>query len=685
MKSIEIVKEKSKIKEFNPVQKLALESDLLKGGNLVVSSPTASGKTVIAELVIINNWIEKRGKSIYIVPLKALAYEKYEEFKKKYSELGLKIGISTGDFDSASEYLGNKDLIILTSEKLDSLIRHGANWLSSISLVVADEVHFLTDSSRGATLEIVLTLLKENLSPQIIALSATISNADEIASWLNADLVISDYRPVPLRKGILAEGKLILQNKSEEVGDLISFIKKVVKKGKQVLIFFSTRKNAESFAEKLAKEFPEIESEIAKKVLNTLENPTKQCRKEYLCLKHGIAFHHAGLVEKQRILIEKGFREGKINVVCATTTLAAGLNLPAFLVIIRDLKRYSSGYSQYLPNFEIQQMLGRCGRPGYDKSGLGVLVAKNFSEAEELKERYFHGEIEPITSKLSIEPLLRMHVLSLISSEFVHSAEKLFDFFKKTFFGHTYGADYKLREKIEDILFQLEEFGFINLEEFRATRIGKRISELYLDPYSGYKIINAIERASLKTQEIFWLHAICCCSELYPLLKVKNKEALDFEEFIAKNEDKFLIEVPSPWDFEYNLFMEALKTSFLLKDWIEEKTEEKILDKYGITPGELYVKKTNAEWLLYSCVELAKLKGNRKIAKELRKLEIRMKHGVKEELLDLIRVKGIGRVRARKLYNFGIKRLADIKKFDKGSVEKIIGKKILEKLLETKN
>ena len=685
MKSIEIVKEKSKIKEFNPVQKLALESDLLKGGNLVVSSPTASGKTVIAELVIINNWIEKRGKSIYIVPLKALAYEKYEEFKKKYSELGLKIGISTGDFDSASEYLGNKDLIILTSEKLDSLIRHGANWLSSISLVVADEVHFLTDSSRGATLEIVLTLLKENLSPQIIALSATISNADEIASWLNADLVISDYRPVPLRKGILAEGKLILQNKSEEVGDLISFIKKVVKKGKQVLIFFSTRKNAESFAEKLAKEFPEIESEIARKVLNTLENPTKQCRKEYLCLKHGIAFHHAGLVEKQRILIEKGFREGKINVVCATTTLAAGLNLPAFLVIIRDLKRYSSGYSQYLPNFEIQQMLGRCGRPGYDKSGLGVLVAKNFSEAEELKERYFHGEIEPITSKLSIEPVLRMHVLSLISSEFVHSAEKLFDFFKKTFFGHTYGADYKLRKKIEDILFQLEEFGFINLEEFRATRIGKRISELYLDPYSGYKIINAIERASLKTQEIFWLHAICCCSELYPLLKVKNKEALDFEEFIAKNEDKFLIEVPSPWDFEYNLFMEALKTSFLLKDWIEEKTEEKILDKYGITPGELYVKKTNAEWLLYSCVELAKLKGNRKIAKELKKLEIRMKHGVKEELLDLIRVKGIGRVRARKLYNFGIKRLADIKKFDKGSVERIIGKKILEKLLETKN
>jgi len=676
MNAIEIVKEKSKIKEFNPVQKLALENGVLDGLNLVVSSPTASGKTIIAELAIINNWLNRNGKSIYIVPLRALAYEKYEVFKEKYSSLGLKIGISTGDLDSTSEYLGDKDLIILTSEKLDSLIRHKASWLTSISLVIADETHLITEPSRGPTLEIVLTLLKENLNPQIIALSATISNADEIASWLNANLVVSDYRPVPLKKGILTEGKLIIEDKIEEIGDLISFIKKIVKKGKQVLIFFSTRKNAESFAEKLAKEFPQVENEIAEKVLSALESPTKQCKKEYECLKHGIAFHHAGLVDKQRILIEKGFREGKIKIICATTTLAAGLNLPAFLVIIRDLKRYSGGYSQYLPNFEIQQMLGRCGRPGYDKAGLGILIAKNFSEAEELKDRYLYGEIEPITSKLAIEPILRMHVLSLIAGEFVHSLEKLFDFFEKTFFGYAYGANYKLQEKIEEILFQLEEFGFINLKKFRATRIGKRVSELYLDPYSGYKIVNAIERASLKTQDIFWLQTICYCSELYPLLKVKNKEALDLDEFIAKNEDKFLTEVPSSWDFEYNLFLESLKTSFLLKDWIDEKSEEKILEKYGVTPGELYIKKTNAEWLLYASRELAKLKGYRKVAKELRKLEIRMKYGVKEELLDLVRIKGIGRIRARKLYDFGVKKISDIRKFNISTIEKVIGMKL---------
>ncbi|OYT43329.1 MAG: hypothetical protein B6U88_01355 [Candidatus Aenigmarchaeota archaeon ex4484_56] len=638
-----------------PVQKISLEKGLLEGKNLVISSPTASGKTIIAELGVINNWINKKGKSVYIVPLRALAYEKYTEFKEKYLGLGIKIGISTGNYDSTSEYLADKDLIILTSEKLDSLIRHKACWLSEISLIISDETHTLTDISRGPTLEIILTLLKENFSPQIIALSATISNAYEIAEWLNAEVIFSDYRPVPIKKGIFVENKLIFEEGAEEVGDFMSFIKTIVKKGKQVLIFLSSRRNTESLAEKISKEFPLIETELPKKVLSTLENPTKQCKKEYECLRHGIAFHHAGLINKQRILIEKGFREGKIKIICATTTLAAGLNLPAFLVVIRDLKRFSGGYSQYLPNFEIQQMLGRCGRPKYDKTGLGILVAKNFSEAEELKERYLYGEIEPITSKLSIEPVLRMHILSLISSEFVRSTDELLKFFEKTFFGYSFGTIYELQKKIEDILFQLEELNFITLDNFKVTRIGRRVSELYLDPLSAYRLIKAIERANLNIKDTFYLQIICYCTELYPLLKVKNKEGLDYEDFIVKNKNNFLMNVPDAWDFEYEIFVNSLKTANLLKDWIEEKDEETILEKYGITPGELYTKKINAEWLLYGMQEFSKLKGRLDIMKELKKLELRVKYGVKEELLDLVRIKGIGRIKARRLYNKGIK------------------------------
>jgi len=684
MEPIEIVKKQSKIKEFNPVQKLALESGLLKGNNLVVSSPTASGKTIIAELAIVNNWIKRRGKSVYIVPLRALAYEKFEEFKEKYEKIGLKIGVSTGDFDSTSEYLGEKDVVILTSEKLDSLIRHKASWLSEISLVIADETHLLTDITRGPTLEIVLTLLKENLSPQILALSATISNCDELAEWLNAELVLSDYRPVPLKKGIFFDKKLIFEDETKEVEcfDLISIVKKVVEKGKQVLIFLSTRRNAESLAEKLSSELPLTDGNIAKKILTTFETPTKQCIKLASCLRHGVAFHHAGLINKQRIEIEKSFRENKIKVICATTTLAAGLNLPAFLVIIRDVKRYSDGYSQYIPNLEVQQMLGRAGRPKYDKSGLALLIAKNETEATELVNRYLLGEIEPITSKLSLEPVLRMHILSLISTEFVHSMDKLLNFFKKTFFGYTFGTDIELQIKIKEILEQLERFGFLNLKEFRATRIGKRVAELYLDPLSAHRIINSLARVSLKTEDLFYLQVISHCSELYPLLKVKRNEMSDIEDFIAKNEKNFLEDVPEFFDYEYELFLSSIKTAKLLNDWISEKTEDYLLEKYGITPGELYTKTTNAQWLLYAAEEFAKLKGDRKIAKELRKLELRMKNGIKEELLDLIRIKGIGRVKARRLYNSGIKKVCDLRKIDRSTAERLIGKKTLQKILE---
>ncbi len=682
MEPIETVKKQSKIKEFNPVQKLALDKGILDNINLVVASPTASGKTIVAELAVINNWINRKGKTVYIVPLRALAYEKYEEFKEKYSELGLNIGISTGDLDSTSDYLEKKDLIILTSEKLDSLMRHRVEWLSQISLVVADETHLLTESLRGPTLEIVLTLLKENLAPQIIALSATISNVDEIAEWLNANYVISDYRPVPLNKGIFSSGKLILEDKTEEVeGDIVSYIRNLVKKEKQVLVFLASRRNTESMAEKVAKESSPIENELPKRVLNVLENPTQQCKREYEVLKKGVAFHHAGLLNKQRNLIEKGFRDGSIRVICATTTLAAGLDLPAYAVVIRDMKRYSGGYSQYLPNLEVEQMMGRAGRPKYDKTGLGVLMAKNHGETEELRRRYLYGEVEPITSKLAIEPILRIHTLSLIASDFVHSLDKLIDFFERTFFGHTFGTTHQLKEKVEDILFQLEEFGFIDFNDFRATRIGKRVSELYLDPLSAHRIIQSTEKASLKTEDIFWLQTICYCSEIRPLLRVKNKESMDYEDFVVKNENKFLIEIPSSWDFEYNLFLDSLKTAFFLKDWINENTEEKMLEKYGLTPGELYVKKTNSEWLLYAAQEFAKLKGHRKISKEIRKLELRMKHGVKEELLDLIRVKGIGRIRARRLYNFGVKKFVDIKKYDRVSLERLIGKKTLDNII----
>jgi len=196
------------ITELRPSQKKAIEKDLLKNKNLLVCTPTASGKTLIAEIASLKNIIDGKGKSIYIVPLKALASEKFKDFKRKYNHL-IRIALSIGDLDSADNYLAEYDLIICTAEKLDSLIRHKAHWLGMVKTIIIDEIHLLNDVSRGPTLEILITMLKKILKdPQIIALSATIGNPEELATWLEADLVIDDWRPVKLKQGTYLGGEI---------------------------------------------------------------------------------------------------------------------------------------------------------------------------------------------------------------------------------------------------------------------------------------------------------------------------------------------------------------------------------------------------------------------------------------------------------------------------------------------
>ncbi|MEM2121332.1 MAG: DEAD/DEAH box helicase [Candidatus Woesearchaeota archaeon] len=202
------VLEKEGISELRPAQEKAIKAGLLNGKNLLVCTPTASGKTLIAELTMINTILSKGGKAIYIVPLKALANEKYNDFKKRYSHL-IRIALSIGDFDSADAYLMDYDLIITTSEKLDSLIRHNAPWIPMLKVVVIDEIHLLNDFERGPTLEILITLLKQVLKKvQIIALSATIGNPRVLAEWLDAELILDDWRPVKLKKGVFYNSKI---------------------------------------------------------------------------------------------------------------------------------------------------------------------------------------------------------------------------------------------------------------------------------------------------------------------------------------------------------------------------------------------------------------------------------------------------------------------------------------------
>lgn len=195
------------IDKLRPAQAKAIKKGLFKGKNLLVCTPTASGKTLIAELAALKSILEDKGKVVYIVPLRALANEKYKDFTNRYGKL-IKIALSMGDLDSTDSNLIEYDLIITTSEKLDALTRHHAPWINYIKVVIVDEIHLMNDPGRGPTLEILLTILRQILKAQFIGLSATIGNPKELAEWLEAETVIDKWRPVKLYQGIYLDGEI---------------------------------------------------------------------------------------------------------------------------------------------------------------------------------------------------------------------------------------------------------------------------------------------------------------------------------------------------------------------------------------------------------------------------------------------------------------------------------------------
>ncbi|HID21421.1 MAG TPA: hypothetical protein EYP14_03365, partial [Planctomycetaceae bacterium] len=330
--------------------------------------------------------------------------------------------------------------------------------------------------------------------------------------WLNAELVESEWRPVMLREGVYHAGEILFTDSSRRsvdasyANEALNLALDTVKEGGQSLVFVNTRRGAEHFATEAAPKVKRLLSEaekaelkeIAQRVLHVLAEPTRICRRLSKAVTGGAAFHHAGLAPEQRRLIEHAFRRNLIKVLAATPTLAAGVNLPARRVVIRDYRRYDSslGYVE-IPVMEIKQMAGRAGRPRYDKYGEAILVARTEEERDFLLERYLLAEPERVYSKLAALPALRMHVLASIATGYASSFSGLVDFFSKTFYGHQQEA-YTLESSLLSVLEFLEHEGFLQEgeeEKIVATPFGKRVSELYIDPLSAVTLRNALKRA----------------------------------------------------------------------------------------------------------------------------------------------------------------------------------------------
>jgi len=696
----------SGITELYPPQEEALKARALEGKNLVLASPTASGKTLVAEFCALKHILEKDSKVLYLTPLRALANEKFAEFKKytgikKRSGRKISVGISTGDFDSSDPWLERYDIIVTTNEKADSLLRHRAKWMDEVSLVIADEVHLLNDAERGPTLEVVLArLMQINPDAQLLALSATVKNAEEAAEWLKAHSITTEWRPIVLKEGVLLQNEIqfkdggALKIEKHSANPAINLALNTIKTGGQALIFAATRKNSVSLAKKASSEVEELLSKPMKRSLVRLAEEIAAAGErtrvsELLAelVKRGTAFHHAGLGGAHRRLIEGGFREGKIKVLTATPTLAFGVNLPARIVIIHDYRRYELGYGYYpITVLEYKQMAGRAGRPRYDKMGEALLIAKTEDERDYLMESYVMAQPERIWSKLAVERILRGHVLATIAADFAHTEQGIYDFFGKTFYAYQYDPR-AIKAVIVKILKFLYDEKMIEVsgDNIYATRFGRRISELYIDPVSGVIIRDALKRRAPLMSDLSFLQMIAHTPDIFPRLRPYSSEIDELALFVDQHRNEFMSEVPDQWEdrIAYEEFLGEAKTAWVLQSWIEEASEEQMIEQFRVQPGDLYRVIDSARWLLYASHELGRLFETPKdVLRLLDKVMERIEKGVKAELLPLVRLEGIGRVRARTLYNAGLKTLDDLKKapIEQLTSLPLIGPKLAKKI-----
>lgn len=642
--------------ELYPPQEEAIKAGLLDtNDNFVIASPTASGKTLLAELAMLNSILTASGKCLYVVPLNALAYEKYQNFKGRYGSVA-NVGISTGDYESSSRYLERYDIILLTLEKLDSLTRLKPAWLKRISVVVVDEVHVLGDDKRGPRLEGAMArFMSFDPSARVIALSATIANVEEFGDWLHASVIKSDWRPVPLKEEIF-----LAKDDREIIGRVIAEIKQ----GSQVLVFVNTKRGAASFARKIAAQLKMASAELnalAEKVDIGVDDLAD-------IVRYGAAYHNSWLHPEQRRAIEDSFRNRILKIICCTPTLAMGVSLPAKMVVIRNYKFFTFGRGvEPMPLFWVKQVFGRAGRPEHDAYGTGIIVAKNEDAYEEIQSIYMQGELERIESRFSAETLTEQILATVVSG--AHQIAQIRDFLNSTFYAYQNVADMELVEdELDVILEDLARKGFVELvdeDTVRATPFGTLASRLYLSTNSALELRDGIralsemeEAGQVAVSDFDLLLLLGRCEEI---VQLNVKDAMEIAMTLSNNLE---------WVFSG---ANALGSAIVAHAWIDEYQYYELKDLFGAYPGEIHNTIYNQGWMAYASSRIAEYLQEEQMHVRLRMLNERIKHGVKKELLGLVGIKGVGRVIARGLYSAGFKTARDVAEANLAQLEKVPG------------
>ena len=652
-----------------PLQELAIKQHgLFSNKNLLIQAPTSSGKTFIGEMAALQSAM-RRKKVVYLVPLKALAEEKYRDFSAKYAAYGLKVLLSTRDHREDDQALesGDFSIAVVVYEKMAQLLVRRPERMKELDLVIADELEILSDPERGGVVELLLTRVLQ-AKRRLIGLSAVIGAADQLAKWLEADLVYFERRPVELRFGILYEGEFSYRtyNSGEEGTEtlsggeednfwdiLLSNARILTEKGETCLVFVKTKQESRSGAAYLAEQ---LDLPPAQQALETLEHLEDTRSRHYLkdILSAGIGFHNADLSPDERIIVEQAFRAGEVRVIVSTGTLAVGLNLPARNVFVAPEKwrydpRLSLPWKAPIQRSEYENMGGRAGRFGMGHAfGRSILIAQSPYDRETLWRRYVEGKREAIVPQLDREPL-ENHVLRLVASRYCRNVKELQGFLGNTLTGKWIWAErFTLDEeeiRVRAAIHRCVDFGVLQIDSedrLEPTPLGIAIASKGISLNTAQVLENwlaANEHRCWTPLELLLQVASCEDGSITPVMLTSGEyEQSDYPGQIQQR----LSELGVHWDTcgldlkGKMLFEEVrgLKTALVLDDWLAMVPLRELEEQYNTMAGQLLAAADQFSWIVDAVAALAEALGSRKsFTGSIQTLGRRLQYGVLAEVL----------------------------------------------------
>jgi helicase len=625
--------------ELLPAQAAALQqTNLRRGGSLILFAPTGAGKTLVGEMAALQAVTQGR-RALYLVPTKALAEEKFALLRQNYAALGLRVVISTRDrrYDDPALLRGDFDLAVAVPEKAHYLLNLSPGIARAIGCVVVDELQMIAEPERGATLEMTLAhLLAAAPEVQIVGLSAVVDNPGPLAEWLRAEWLEVRERPVELRQGVCAGGVFRYRGQNsgepgEERWDLpateegwepaaAALALELAGRGEPTLVFLRDRRSVERLALRLADASSLPPGTATLERLAALP-PTFVRRRLQETASAGIGFHSSDLQFEDRRILEEGFAAGEIAILCSTSTLAVGINLPAKNVILQGERWQRSpgeGRSVLEPlgRGEFENMGGRAGRPGRGEAfGRAILLAESEFQAEALLARYVRPEFEPLHPAL--ERLAPLAQLALLCGGGEDAAGAL-ALYRHTFTAQARGeqAALELPPALAAALRSAVKYGLLAVREPAET--------LEITPLGR---LAAVSGAGL--EGFYWLLSHLAGAEppglvglLY--LAATAPEAADlglpacgpapgwWEALVsgAQAEDLPLLaalrEAPERSVAEKT---RAARLVLALLAWTSEADAEEIEEAAGVPVGRLAAAAETASWLVHLCGQIGALQG----------------------------------------------------------------------------